>query len=89
VISDIEYRKRSERQMNKIRAAVAGNWPALIVVFDAAPVTGTLRFRVETVDHVPVIESSGNLAFDELEKWTDEELPDVPASLSGGRLKVS
>ncbi len=86
MISDIERRKRSQIQIDRIGAAITNNWPGLTVVFDKAPVENTLRFYVETQDHVRVIETSGHLALDQLEQWTDEQLRDALKSLAGGRL---
>jgi hypothetical protein len=86
MISDIERRKRSKIQFNRIKAAVSENWPYLEVVFDANPVENTLRFYVETQDHVRMIETSGNLTLDELEKRTEDQLREALVSLSGGRL---
>jgi hypothetical protein len=86
MISDEVRRNRSEIQINRIDAAVANRRPTLEVVFEANPVENTLRFYVATKDHIRVIESSGNLTLDELEKLTDDRLWELLVSLSGGRL---
>jgi hypothetical protein len=78
--------ERSKTQIDRIEAFVAQNWPGHVVVWDNAPVENTLRFYVETRDHVRVIETSGNITLDEFEKRTDDQLHDLLVTLSAGKL---
>jgi hypothetical protein len=84
--SDLERRRRSSIQMERIKAVIAAIQPGLVVVFEANPVEHTLRFGAETKDHISIISTSGNLALDQLESWTDDQLRTRLVSLAGGRL---
>jgi hypothetical protein len=85
-LADSERRSKAETQINRIRRAVSALDSQCEVIFDASPVPGTLRFRVENALHVPLIETSGNILIESLETTTNAELRDRLISLSNHRL---
>jgi hypothetical protein len=89
MISDVEKRRKAEAQIDRIRRIASGLESNCEVIFDGQPVPGTLRFRVETPAHVRLIESSGNIAIEDLESWTDEQLQERLVALSNHRLRAS
>ena len=81
----LETRQQAARQMERVRRVTTVRNPHFFLIFDAQPVNGTLRFRLETDSHVQIIETSGNIPVQQLQKWSDEELYDLLVRLSGGR----
>jgi hypothetical protein len=84
---DLERRRRTDKEVRRIESTIASIRPGLIMILDAAQDDVlTIRFSVESADHSPVIESSGNLIVSKLEGCSPEQLRELLVSLSAGRL---